>query len=211
MPHDETNRVKVPLLAVLGYSGNVGLTIYTVGHSTRSWEEFLSLLSSYRILALVDVRAFPSSRKYPHFSRAALAPTLERAGIEYLWLGKELGGYRRRGLGARSPNTAWQAGGFRNYADHMLGEEFSRGIELLLALARRKRVSLMCAERFWWRCHRRLISDFLVAQGHRVIHILDREKAVEHRLPPFARVEAGKVVYPGEGRSQHRPQGEGAK
>ncbi len=177
----------------------VGITIYTVGHSTRSWEEFTQLLSAYGIQAVADVRAFPSSRKFPHFSREALAQGLERAGMEYLWLGRELGGYRRHGLGAASPNTAWRAGGFRNYADHMLGEEFARGIERLLALARRKTTALLCAERFWWRCHRRLISDYLVAQGHRVVHILEEGRATEHRLPPFARVEAGRVIYPAPG------------
>lgn len=182
---------------MLRYIGPVGITVYTVGHSTRSWQEFTRLLSAYGIQAVVDVRAFPSSRKFPHFSREALARGLEMAGMEYLWLGRELGGYRRHGLGAASPNTAWRAGGFRNYADHMLGEEFARGIERVLALARRKTTALLCAERFWWRCHRRLISDFLVAQGHRVIHILEQGREVEHQLPPFARVVEGRLVYPG--------------
>lgn len=170
--------------------------IYTVGHSNRELPEFLGLLAEQGIEAVADVRAFPTSRKYPHFSRERLERSLAEAGISYLWLGRELGGYRRHGLGDSSPNTAWRAGGFRNYADHMLGEEFARGIARLLTLARHKRTALMCAERLWWRCHRRLISDFLVAHGHRVMHILEEGKTTEHRLPPFAKVEAGRLIYP---------------
>ncbi len=180
-----------------GYSRAVRVVIYTVGHSNRSQEEFLELLACFHIQAIADVRAFPTSRKYPHFARERLEATLPGAGISYLWLGEELGGYRRRGLGEGSPNRGWQAGGFRNYADHMLTPQFRRGIDRLLSLARRGNTAIMCAERFWWRCHRRLISDFLVAQGHRVIHILEAERAVEHRLPPFARVEGGQLTYPG--------------
>ncbi len=179
------------------YSRDVGVVIYTLGHSNRSWEEFLELLAHYRIQALVDVRAFPSSRKYPHFSRSALEEALAGLGIEYRWLGDELGGYRREGLGEKSPNKAWQAGGFRNYADYMLTPQFARGIATLLSLAAAKTTAFMCAERFWWRCHRRLISDHLVAQGHRVVHIVDRDKTIDHRLPPFARIVGGRLVYPG--------------
>jgi len=173
-------------------------TIYTVGHSNRSLIELLELLSEFGIQAVADVRAFPTSRKFPYFSRENLKKTLEREGIAYLWLGRELGGYRRQGLGEGSPNTAWRAGGFRNYADHMLTPEFRQGIERLLSLGEGRRTALMCAERFWWRCHRRLISDFLVVLGKRVIHILGPGKAVEHRLPPFARVKGGRLVYPNE-------------
>ena len=184
-------------MLLLCYSRGVGVTIYTVGHSNRSWEEFVELLSHHRIRALVDVRAFPSSRRYPHFSRRSLEENLTKAGIEYRWLGKELGGYRRQGLGDKSPNQGWQAGGFRNYADYMLTPQFARGIAALLSLAAAKNTAYMCAERFWWRCHRRLISDYLVAQGHHVIHILERDRTVDHRLPPFAWIENGRLIYPG--------------
>jgi uncharacterized protein (DUF488 family) len=172
------------------------MCIYTIGHSNRSQEEFLELLAEYGIQAVADVRAFPTSRRYPHFSRERLERALAGAGIVYLWLGRELGGYRRQGLGENSPNTAWRAGGFRNYADHMLTPEFQRGIERVLELAQGRKTAIMCAERFWWRCHRRLISDFLVAQGHRVVHILEADRTAEHRLSPFAQVEAGRVIYP---------------
>lgn len=100
------------------------MKIYTIGHSNRGIEELLSLLRAYRIKLLVDVRAFPVSRKYPHFSRENIQQDLSQAGIEYLWLGKELGGYRKKseGLGENSPNKAWETEGFRIYADYMLGD-----------------------------------------------------------------------------------------
>ncbi|MFN3346705.1 MAG: DUF488 family protein [Candidatus Bipolaricaulaceae bacterium] len=173
-------------------------TFYTVGHSTRSLAEFLSLLSLYGIEVVVDVRAFPSSQRHPHFAQASLAKALAARGMGYLWLGRELGGYRHTGLGEASPNKAWASVGFRNYADHMLTEEFQRGVEQLVKLGAQKRVAILCAERFWWRCHRRLLSDWLVAQGHKVIHIVDAGRTVDHALPPFAHAQAGGVTYPGE-------------
>lgn len=176
------------------------LIFYTVGHSTRTWEEFLQLLSAYEIEAVADVRAFPSSQRYPHFAHQPLAAALRKAGLAYLWLGKELGGHRRTGLGEASPNKAWASLGFRNYADHMLTEDFRSGVEKLLEVAQHRKVALLCAERFWWRCHRRLLADWLVAQGHKVIHIVDLEHTVEHELSAFARVQEGQVIYPAEGK-----------
>jgi uncharacterized protein (DUF488 family) len=117
-------------------------------------------------------------------------------GIEYVWLGRELGGYRREGLGARSPNKGWESEGFRNYADYMMTSQFEGGIKRLMELASSKRLAYMCAERFYWRCHRRLISDYLVAKGHRVVHIVDGTRAIEHELPGFARVSDGVLTYP---------------
>lgn len=169
---------------------------FTIGHSTRSLPEFLGILKIYGVNLVVDVRAFPSSRRCPHFSRQDLARSLKGEGVEYVWLGKELGGYRKTGLGEASPNKAWSSQGFQNFADHMLTEEFLRGMRRLIALAEGKKAALLCAEKFWWRCHRRLLSDWLVTQGHKVVHILDAGKVVEHELPPFARVEAGRVIYP---------------
>jgi uncharacterized protein (DUF488 family) len=172
--------------------------IYTLGHSNRPWPEFLELLRAYGIEVVADIRAFPSSRRYPHFSQENLKAGLAKEGIEYVWLGKELGGYRKKGLGKASPNTAWDSPGFRNFADHMLTEEFQKGVEKLLELANKKRTAVLCAERFWWRCHRRLLSDWLLAHGHHVLHVLDLGRVAEHELPPFARVEAGRVIYPRE-------------
>lgn len=173
------------------------MEFFTVGHSTRSLGEFLELLRAYAIEVVVDVRAFPTSERFPHFAQGALAQALAEEGVIYVWLGQELGGYRRNGLGEASPNQAWSSLGFRNYADHMLTEDFEKGAKELLSLAKGKKVAILCAERWWWRCHRRLISDWLVAHGHRVIHIVDSTTALEHALPSFARVEGGRVLYPG--------------
>jgi len=117
-------------------------------------------------------------------------------GIRYLWLGKELGGYRKSGLGDKSPNKAWSSIGFRNYADHTLSEEFRRGISRLLEYGGKWRAAYMCAEKFYWRCHRRIISDYLVAKGHQVTHIIDEKETRKHRLTRFARVVNGRLTYP---------------
>ena len=100
---------------------------FTIGHSNRSLGEFLSLLKKFNIEALIDIRSWPSSKKYPHFNREALEESLKAEGIRYFWLGRELGGYRKNGLGDRSPNKAWDSVGFRNYADYTLSEEFRMG------------------------------------------------------------------------------------
>jgi uncharacterized protein (DUF488 family) len=170
---------------------------FTIGHSNRGLTELISLLKENGIEVLIDVRSWPQSRKYPHFNGDNLRRSLESEGIRYLWLGKELGGYRKVGLGDRSPNTAWSSVGFRNYADHTLTEEFRRGISQMIRCAEKWRVAYMCAEKFYWRCHRRIISDYLVARGHQVTHIIDRRETRTHRLTRFARVVNGILVYPG--------------
>src|SRR5262249_36495541 len=136
--------------------------IWTIGHSTRSIDEFIEALASQSIQVVVDVRSFPSSRRFPHFNKRELSNSLESASIEYLHL-PELGGRRR----ARkdSHNTAWQNESFRGYADYMETKGFREGIERLLSGARTKRVAIMCAEAVWWRCHRSMISDYLKAKG----------------------------------------------
>jgi len=169
---------------------------FTIGHSNRSLSELISLLKEYGIEILVDVRRWPVSKKYPHFNCDALRKSLETEGIRYFWLGKELGGYRRGGFGARSPNKAWSSMGFRNYADHTLSEEFRRGISQILRYAEKWRVAYMCAEKFYWRCHRRIISDYLVANGHQVTHIIDRKETRNHKLTRFARIVNGRLIYP---------------
>lgn len=169
---------------------------FTIGHSNRSLTELISLLKENGVEVLVDVRSWPQSRKYPHFNRDNLKKSLESKGIRYLWLGKELGGYRKAGLGDRSPNTAWNSIGFRNYADHTLTEEFRRGISRMIKCAEKQRVAYMCAEKFYWRCHRRIISDYLVAKGHQVTHIIDPGETRPHRLTRFARVVDGTLTYP---------------
>ena len=168
------------------------VTIWTIGHSTRPIDEFLSVLDAQRIEAIADVRRFPGSRKHPHYGREALESTLLRQGIAYLWL-PELGG-RRQPL-PRSPNTAWRNAAFRGYADHMASDEFARGMDKLLTLACRLRTAILCAEAVWWRCHRALISDALCARGVEVVHITDAKHTVPHPMTAPARLIDGRLSY----------------
>jgi len=170
--------------------------LYTVGHSTRSFEEFIELLRENDIGILVDVRSWPSSSRYPHFNRESLARSLKENGVRYEWLGEQLGGYRKRGLGEESPNKAWRSMGFRNYADHTMTEQFRGGIRRLLELADDGRVAVMCAEQLYWRCHRRITSDYLMVKGHTVTHILAKGKTEEHSLTGFAKNVNGELRYP---------------
>lgn len=171
------------------------MTIFTIGHSTRTLEQLVAALRAHHIQVLADVRSFPTSARYPQFNRAALSAALPRAGITYHWLGKVLGGYRKK-TRSDSPHTALRSPGFRNYADHMETEAFGQGIQKLLKLAEKKRVAYMCAERLWWRCHRSLISDHLSAlRGVEVVHILDEKRTEPHRLSRAARVAQGRLLY----------------
>jgi uncharacterized protein (DUF488 family) len=169
-------------------------TISTVGHSTRSSEDFNQILLSHHITALVDVRSFPGSRRYPQFNKPELARALESVGINYSHSPK-LGGRRRPSL--ESKNTAWRNASFRAYADHMDSEEFQQGIADLIELAEKKRTAVMCAESLWWRCHRSLIADYLKAKGFEVIHILDAKKTEAHPYTTAARIIDGRLSYEG--------------
>ena len=169
-------------------------SIWTVGHSTRSVVEFNEILAAHEISALVDVRSFPGSRRYPHFNKPELSRNLQAVGILYAH-NPRLGGRRRPS--STSKNTAWQNASFRAYADHMESEEFKQGIEELLEVARTKRTAIMCAEALWWRCHRSLISDFLKAKGLTVIHILDEKKTEVHPYTSVARIVDGRLSYEG--------------
>jgi uncharacterized protein (DUF488 family) len=173
---------------------NAAVTIWTIGHSTRSIEEFKQILSNNQIGALVDVRTFPGSRRYPQFNKQQLSQSLHSLGVEYVHL-PELGG--RRKSRPDSKNTAWNNEGFRGYADHMETSEFKKGIEALLEVARQQRTTIMCAEAVWWRCHRSLISDFLKSQGVKVVHIIDAKKSEEHPYTPVARIVNGSLSYEG--------------
>jgi uncharacterized protein (DUF488 family) len=170
--------------------------LFTIGHSTRTSEEFLDLLREHSVQVLVDVRRWPSSRLHPQFNNEELKESLGGERIAYVWLGKELGGYRREGLGEKSPNKAWNNGGFRNYADHTLTEEFQKGIKKLLNYAENRKAAYMCAEKFYWRCHRRIISDYLKACDHQITHIIEKGKTKEHKLPDFAQMKNRKLTYP---------------
>ena len=171
-------------------------TIFTVGHSTRSLDELIAVLRAHDIKTLVDIRAFPASRRLPHFSREVLEKALPESGINYRWL-RELGGRRKRVI-KDSPNIALRNDSFRNYADHMLSPEFAGGIDRLLELSTSGRVAIMCAERVYFRCHRMLVSDYLTAKGHEVLHIDDAKPPRPHKLMPEARVVGGELHYIGD-------------
>jgi uncharacterized protein (DUF488 family) len=168
--------------------------IWTIGHSTRTVEEFLQLLREHEIEVLADVRTFPGSRRYPHFNREQLSQTLHSAGIEYRHM-PELGGRRKARKDSR--NTAWQNEGFRGYADYMETETFKQGIASLLEIGIGKRTTVMCAEAVWWRCHRSLIADYLKSNEVEVLHILSKTKTEVHPYTSVARLVNGKLSYEG--------------
>lgn len=170
--------------------------VYTVGHSTRSIDEFIALLRAHGVTRLVDVRRFPASRRHPHFARDALAQHLTEAGIAYVHE-LDLGGRRRPA--ADSPNTWWRNAQFRAYADHLGSEEVQAALERVIDGAREATTALMCAEGVHWRCHRQLLADALVARGFEVRHILGPRRAEPHHLAAGARVLGdGQLVYPGD-------------
>jgi uncharacterized protein (DUF488 family) len=179
-----------------GRLGKVQPTIWTVGHSTRSIDELLKLLAAGEVKVLADVRRFPGSRRYPHFNQEALTKSLAEAGIEYQHF-VELGGRRNKRL-PDSPNTAWRVEQFNAYADHMQSAEFLEALEELMAVARKQHTAIMCSEALPHKCHRRIISDALVARGWTVRHLLSPKRIDEHTLTPFARVSGAKVTYPAE-------------
>lgn len=175
----------------------MGRILYTVGHSTRSAEELRALLLEADIRTLADVRRFPASRRNPQHERTALEHSLAEADIRYVWLGESLGGRRGRVMPAEeSPNRAWKVAGFRNYADAMETAQLQAGAAELGALAREAPTAVLCAERFWWRCHRRLLADLFTVRGFRVVHLVDPGKTQEHELAEFAKVEDGRLTYP---------------
>ncbi|HEV2118218.1 MAG TPA: DUF488 domain-containing protein [Terriglobales bacterium] len=171
-------------------------TVFTIGHSTRSLQELVDALRAHGIRTLVDIRSFPMSRRFPHFNREALEQELPKAGIAYVWM-KDLGG-RRTKQRDDSPNVALRNDSFRNYADYMLTEPFGRAVEELLQLAGQSPTAIMCAERVYFRCHRMLVSDYLVAHGHEVLHIDDAGPVRAHKLMAEARIVDGEIIYRGD-------------
>jgi uncharacterized protein (DUF488 family) len=170
--------------------------IFTVGHSTHALEEFLALLDRRRIEALADIRRFPGSRKWPHFNREALAAALAERGLEYYWL-ESLGGRRKAADDSiESPNAGLRNASFRSYADYMATDEFRGGLVELLDIARRRRTAMMCAESLFWRCHRRLVSDYLLVLGVPVEHIFPSGEAQPHTLTREAKFAEGRLTYP---------------
>jgi uncharacterized protein (DUF488 family) len=170
--------------------------LYTIGHSTRSLDELVEALQAHAIQTLVDIRAFPMSRRLPQFNREALEKSLPAAGIRYVWM-RALGGYRKK-IREESPHVALRNASFRNYADYMLTAEFENAMAELVALAEGSRTAYMCAERLHFRCHRMLVSDWLVARGHEVMHIDGTSPAKPHGLTAEARIVDGELIYRGD-------------
>src|SRR6266513_1736598 len=169
------------------------MRIWTIGHSTRAIDEFISLLEENEIKLLADVRAWPGSKRYPQFNKEALAESLTVHGIRYEH-SPELGGKRKSKPDSR--NTAWRNASFRGYADYMETEQFQKGIERLLDVAAEAGpTAIMCAEAVWWRCHRSLISDYLKVRGVEVMHILDANKIEPHPYTSAARIVDGELSY----------------
>jgi uncharacterized protein (DUF488 family) len=173
------------------------LTIYTVGHSTHPLPELVEWLHAWQVRTLVDVRTVPRSRTNPQFNADVLPEALAAAGLRYVH-SAALGGLRgRRKAAGPSPNAAWENPSFRNYADYGLTPAFAAGLDALLALAAEATCAIMCAEAVWWRCHRRIISDYLLARGVVVYHIMSLTRADPATLTPFAEVQPnGTVRYP---------------
>ena len=168
-------------------------TLYTVGHSTRSLDAFVGLLTHHGVRAIADVRRFPRSRKYPHFNDESLAESLPPLGLRYVPV-PALGGRRR--TSPDSINTGWRNDGFRGYADYTLTAAFEQGLQNLLNLAAEAPTAMMCAEAVPWRCHRSLIADAALVRGWRVLDIVSEAAPAPHKLTPFAVVEGTRITYP---------------
>jgi uncharacterized protein (DUF488 family) len=171
-------------------------TLYTIGHSTRTLDELESTLRAHRVETLVDIRAFPMSRRLPHFNRDSLERSLPGQDIRYIWM-QALGGYRKA-IRKDSPHIALRNASFRNYADYTLTPEFENAAAELLQLANTSRTVYMCAERVYFRCHRMIVSDWLAAHGHEVLHIDGEGPVSPHKLLAEARVIDGKLIYRGD-------------
>lgn len=167
-------------------------TIYTIGHSTRPFDEFIAALNSFDIGILADVRSYPGSRKYPQYNKETLEKTILAEKMQYIHL-PLLGG--RRKVNPDSHNDAWRHPAFRGYADYMESGEFHTGIENLWQIALTNRVAYMCSEAVWWRCHRSLISDYLKVRGWKVLHIMGKDKVQEHPYTSAAKIINGKLSY----------------
>ena len=176
---------------VVSPEGSLAVRVYTIGHSTRDWSDFVALLTRHGIERLVDVRTMPGSRRYPHFDQEAMVPALAEVGIEYEHA-PSLGGRRKARPGA--PRTGWRNASFAGYADHMNTPGFAAGIDALVAAACGQPTTIMCSEAVHWRCHRALVADALVARGVDVQHIMDAGLR-PHVLTPFARIVGSEVRY----------------
>lgn len=170
----------------------INKTIWTIGHSTRTLEEFVTILHSFNIELIADIRSFPGSRKFPQFNKDALELSLPQNHIQYIHI-KELGG--RRKANPDSKNTAWRHVAFRSYADYMETTSFKDGIKQLEQNALKQRTAYMCSEAVWWRCHRSMVSDYLKLHGWKVMHIMGISKEQEHPYTAPARIINNQLNY----------------
>lgn len=170
------------------------LRVYTIGHSTRELPELVELLRECGVTELVDVRSFPSSRKFPQWNQANIEAELP-SDISYTWL-KDLGGRRHTPAGVMSPNTGWRVKAFRDYADYMNTEPFHRGLNKLIQIAEKRVPAIMCSEAVPWRCHRRLITDALLNEGIQVYDIISANSVRPAKITPFADFTGGNYLYP---------------
>jgi uncharacterized protein (DUF488 family) len=166
--------------------------IYTIGHSTRTFEEFVEMLKSFNINLLADIRNYPGSKRFPHFNKETLEASLKKENIAYAHF-KDLGG-RRKPI-PDSPNSVWKVAAFRGYADYMQTENFKRAVNELEALALQMPTVYMCSEAVWWSCHRALLSDHLKSTGWKVVHIMGLNKSTEHPYTAPAKIRNGKLTY----------------
>jgi uncharacterized protein (DUF488 family) len=172
-------------------------TIHTIGHSTHPFADFAAVLEAAGVNAIADVRRFPSSRRHPQYNRGELERALGARGIHYLWLGEALGGRRTEIQPIeQSSNRAWRVPAFRHYADAMATAPFVAALGELEAQASQRSTALLCAEKLWWKCHRRLLSDLLIVRGWRVVHLLELGRSAEHELSPWAKVDGPTITYP---------------
>jgi uncharacterized protein (DUF488 family) len=173
-------------------SGKKGV-IFTIGHSNRTFDEFVELLRSNGVKRVIDIRTIPRSRHNPQFNRETLGPALKKFGIAYTHL-KKLGGLRH--ADPKSVNLGWHNASFRGFADYMQTAEFEAGLERAMKLAESKLSALMCAEAVPWRCHRSLVGDALLIRGYQVLEIVGASRPRVHTLTPFARVRGMQITYP---------------
>ena len=171
------------------------LELLTIGHSTHPLDRFVALLAQHQIELVADIRRFPGSRRFPHFNRDSLASSLPEVNVGYLWI-EALGGRRRKRDSVASVNLGLRNESFRNYADYMPTDEFRQGVGQLLQEAQRRRTAFMCSEGLFWRCHRRLVSDYLLAKDIAVRHIMPSGELRPHPLTSGVRIDQGEVTYP---------------
>ncbi|MBN1124336.1 MAG: DUF488 domain-containing protein [Sedimentisphaerales bacterium] len=170
--------------------------IYTIGHSNIDLELFLCILNQYHIAHVVDIRQFPSSRRFPYFNSRPLQQALSEQGIHYTWM-QDLGG-RRPKVCDDSPNKGLRVAGFRNYADYTATKPFRTSADRLIWIAEQETTAYMCAEKMFFQCHRRILSDFLAAQGLHIMHIIDADHAMEHTFTDGLQINSDKsILYPG--------------